>query len=40
MSDNGDRFLEKIQGIVVTVLVVVGVVVFIGKEIIGAITGG
>lgn len=40
MSDNGDRFLEKIEGIVVTVLVVVGVVVFIGKAIIGAITGG
>lgn len=40
MSDDGDRFLDKIQGIVVTGLVVVGVVVFIGKAIIGAITGG
>lgn len=40
MGDDGDRFLEKIGGIVTTVLVVVGVVVFIGKEIIGAITGG
>lgn len=40
MGDDGDKFLEKIGGIVTTVLVVVGVVVFIGKEIIGAITGG
>lgn len=40
MGDDGDRFMEKIGGIVTTVLVVVGVVVFIGKEIIGAITGG
>lgn len=40
MGDDGDRFVEKIGGIAITVLVVVGVVVFIGKAIIGAITGG
>lgn len=40
MGDDGDKFLEKIWGIVATVLIVLGVVVFIGKEIIGAITGG
>ena len=40
MGDDGDKFLEKIWGFAATVLVVVGVVVFIGKEIIGAITGG
>lgn len=40
MGDDDDRFMEKIGGIVATGLVVVGVVVFIGKAIIGAITGG
>lgn len=35
-----DKILEKIWSIMIAVIAVVAVVVFIGKAIIGAITGG